>query len=70
MKYAILMLSTLAIILLDYHCVDVIVERGGFHAWMQTNCFWSVALMYLVCFNIMYVIGCWVFYEIVKEDRK
>ena len=68
MKYALFIFASLAILLLDCHLYDVVCSRGGFVAWMQTNCFWQVALVYIVCFNLMYAIGAWVFYDIVKED--
>lgn len=68
MKYALFIAASLAILLLDWHLYDVVCSRGGFSAWMQTNCFWQVALVYVVCFNLMYAIGAWVFYDIVKED--
>ena len=68
MKYALFIAASLAILLLDWHLYDVICSRGGFVAWMQTNCFWQVAIAYIACFNIMYLIGAWVFYDIVKED--
>lgn len=68
MKYALFIFASLAVLLLDWHCYDVICSRGGFSAWMQTNCFWQVAILYIVCFNIMYLVGAAVFYDIVKED--
>ena len=69
MKYALFIAGSIAVLLLDWHLYDVICSRGGFSAWMQTNCFWQVALVYIACFNIMYLIGAAVFYDIVfKED--
>lgn len=68
MKYALFIAGSIAVLLLDWHLYDVVCSRGGFVAWMQTNCFWQVALVYVVCFNIMYLVGAAVFYDIVKED--
>ena len=68
MKYALFIFASLAILLLDWHLFDAVCSRGGFVAWMQANCFWQVAIAYIVCFNIMYLIGAAVFYDIIKED--
>ena len=68
MKYALFIAGSIAVLLLDWHLYDVICSRGGFVAWTQTNCFWQVAILYIVCFNIMYLVGAAVFYDIVKED--
>ena len=67
MKYALFIAASLAIALLDYHCYDVISARGGFVAWTESNCFYQVALSYLLVFHVMYGLSAWIFYEVLME---
>ena len=67
MKYYLMLSATIAIALLDYHCYDVMSARGGFVAWTESNCFWQVALGYLLVFHILYGLSAWIFVEVLKE---
>lgn len=46
-------------LILDVSSYNLIVERGGWNAWVESNTFCVVAIAYLVMWHVMCVIIAW-----------
>lgn len=59
MKWIGISVVMLVCFLLDAHFYSVVMSRGGFEAFVASNCMWASALSIAVVWNVVCGVVCW-----------
>lgn len=67
--YLVIIATLVIIVAYDIEFVCPIIERGGFAAWMHTNCLWSHAIALSVMLHVVAAVVIWACIDSIIDEN-